>query len=162
VAGVFGLILKKNNTQILLVKRCDMPIWVLPGGGIEKNETEEIAVKREVFEETGYVVKVIRKVGIYSYENSDKLNASFECSIESGKPTSSKESKEIKFFSIDELPELISPYALTMIKDALKQEKESVVREFEKLSSSFWLKVIRHPWALFKYFLIKLGIHWNT
>lgn len=42
-----------NHQKLLLVKRRDVPVWVFPGGGIEKGETPERAVVREVFEESG-------------------------------------------------------------------------------------------------------------
>lgn len=43
------------------VQRGDI-IWNFPGGGIEKGETPEQAMIREVKEETGYVTKVIEQL----------------------------------------------------------------------------------------------------
>jgi 8-oxo-dGTP pyrophosphatase MutT (NUDIX family) len=59
--GSFGIIFSDNRSRVLLVKRRDMPMWVLPGGRLEKKETQEQAVIREVFEETGYGVQVVKK-----------------------------------------------------------------------------------------------------
>jgi len=44
--------------------------YTFPGGGMEKNETEEDCVKRELIEEFGIVVKPIKKLYIYENKNS--------------------------------------------------------------------------------------------
>ncbi len=48
--SVYGVILKEN--KVLLIKYTD-GIYDIPGGGIEKGETMDIALKREIFEEVG-------------------------------------------------------------------------------------------------------------
>lgn len=40
-----------------------VPAWTLPGGGVEPGETPEQAVVREVHEETGYDVELLRLLG---------------------------------------------------------------------------------------------------
>lgn len=40
--------------------------WTLPGGGLEAGEDPEGAAVREVFEETGYVVELVRLLGTNS------------------------------------------------------------------------------------------------
>ena len=61
--SVAGIVFKDNYTQVLLIKRRDVPVWVLPGGGSEEGESLAQATQRELQEETGYIVKIIRKVG---------------------------------------------------------------------------------------------------
>ena len=98
--GAFGLVFGRSLNEILLVKRRDVPVWVVPGGGIEKNETPEEAVVREIFEESGYRIKVRKEIARYIYRKSKKINYLFDCKIISGKPTTSSESKDVRFFSI--------------------------------------------------------------
>jgi len=160
--GAFGIILKNNREKILLVKHRDMPIWVLPGGGLEQGETPEQAVIREVYEETGLEVVVNKKVGEYKYPGSDKVNHTFVCTKQGGVYTLSKESKEIEYFNVGNLPDMISPFAVVMMGDALHNKNIVVKRILNKLPISFWIKGLLHPWALFKYLLVKIGIHWNT
>jgi len=160
--GAFGIILKNKYKEALLVKRRDMPVWVLPGGGLEQGETPEQGVVREVYEETGYKVVVNRKVGEYKYPGSNEVNYTFVCTIKGGVKTFSKESKVIEYFDIDNLPDMMSPYASVMIKDALKKETGIVKQTFDKFPISFWVKGLLHPWAFFKYLLTRIGVHWNT
>jgi len=54
--SVYGIILHEN--QILLGKAHSTQKYVLPGGGIEKGEAMDVALKREVWEETGIQVEV--------------------------------------------------------------------------------------------------------
>jgi 8-oxo-dGTP pyrophosphatase MutT (NUDIX family) len=53
-----AVIIKKN--EILLIHRFNYgkEYFVLPGGGIKKNETPKNAAKREVMEETGLEIKI--------------------------------------------------------------------------------------------------------
>lgn len=56
------------DRRILLVKRRTIPFkgyWALPGGRVEAGETVEQTIVREVKEETGLDVEIVRKIGEY-------------------------------------------------------------------------------------------------
>ncbi|MGA5691755.1 NUDIX hydrolase [Cytobacillus pseudoceanisediminis] len=53
---VYALIYNKDSEQILMVNNKGQG-WSLPGGAVEKNESLEQAVVREVEEETGLTIK---------------------------------------------------------------------------------------------------------
>ncbi|MFH4976759.1 hypothetical protein AB6A40_003468 [Gnathostoma spinigerum] len=58
-----------RERQILLVssgKGDDL--WVIPGGGIEKNEDERTAALREVYEEAGIRAQIVSRVGEFRDE----------------------------------------------------------------------------------------------
>jgi 8-oxo-dGTP diphosphatase len=55
-----------DDGRLLLTQRADLPVWVLPGGGIEAGESAAEAAVREAREETGLTVSPTRLVGVYS------------------------------------------------------------------------------------------------
>lgn len=60
-------VIKQSDVEILLISgRGEKNYWVLPGGGIEKDETKEQAVIREVLEEAGVSTKVISSIGEFT------------------------------------------------------------------------------------------------
>lgn len=70
VAAVGGLVIRGSD-QLLLVRRARDPgkgKWGLPGGFVDRDETIEHALAREVLEETG--LKVTRLQYLMSYPNA--------------------------------------------------------------------------------------------
>jgi ADP-ribose pyrophosphatase YjhB (NUDIX family) len=59
-------IVPDSNDRILLIRRSDNGRWALPGGQMEFGEYIAESVVREVAEETGLVVEVVRLLGIYT------------------------------------------------------------------------------------------------
>ncbi|NBO24836.1 MAG: NUDIX hydrolase, partial [Chlamydiae bacterium] len=48
-------LLSPCKEKVLLIKRRDVPVFALPGGGVESNESAEEAAIREMGEETGLI-----------------------------------------------------------------------------------------------------------
>ncbi|MGE7823190.1 NUDIX domain-containing protein [Paenibacillus sp. NPDC093718] len=61
-----GAIIRDHQGRILLQRRSDYGNWGLPGGGMEAGESVEETMRREVFEETGLVVRDHELYGVYS------------------------------------------------------------------------------------------------
>jgi 8-oxo-dGTP pyrophosphatase MutT (NUDIX family) len=111
-----------DSKQILLVKRKDVPVWVIPGGTGEKGEIPLQTALREFTEETGagitskgvqLVAKYtpVKQGGIHKY-----LFTTTRKKLRGFKTTS--ESSDFGFFSIDNLPEAISLYEQRKIHEA--------------------------------------------
>src|SRR5271170_525334 len=70
LVGVGALIFTRSGRRgpILMVERAGEPLkgyWSLPGGLVETGELLEDAVKREILEETGLRIAVLRRFDIF-------------------------------------------------------------------------------------------------
>jgi len=113
--------------KILLIKRRTVPFrgyWALPGGRVESGESVEQAIVREVKEETGLEVAVVRKIGEYHEQGVqdgveyDYYPACFLVNVVGGETRKQEsEIEEIKLFSLDEVPATLAFEHAQMIKD---------------------------------------------
>lgn len=114
-----------NENELLLNLRGDTNTWGIPGGSKELNETLEECAVRELKEETNINVNDLELITVLSgkeyyfkYPNEDELDcviALYKVLNYEGKLNiNDGESKQLKFFSLDNLPELESR-AKTMI-----------------------------------------------
>lgn len=102
---------------ILFEKRSDNGMWCIPGGSIELGENLEDALKREVKEETALEIYHPELLSVQSnvhvvYPNGDEVyytDVIYLVQEYSGKLEHDEESTELKWFSIDQLPENIVP-----------------------------------------------------
>lgn len=88
-----GIIIKDN--KILLIHRLKKgeEYFVLPGGGIEDDETPEVTVKREIYEETGLkVISLISDFKIVDVNGQDSFI--YYLKLEDGIPELVGEEKE--------------------------------------------------------------------
>ena len=108
-----------NKNELLLNLRSDTNTWGIPGGSKELNETLEECAIRELKEETNITINDLELITVLSgkeyyfkYPNEDELDcviALYKVSnYEGDLKINDGESKELKFFSLDNLPELES------------------------------------------------------
>lgn len=73
---VNAIIKSKEGNKFLVIKRKDgihAGKWAFPGGVVEKGETSEDALKREVKEEVGLdISRIIRKISKYEYKRGEE------------------------------------------------------------------------------------------
>ena len=120
------------DNKILLIKRNTIPFkgyWALPGGRMDPGETVEQTIVREVKEETGLDVTIVRKVGEY-VEKGVKDDVDYEyyptCFVVKpiGGEIKKQESEiqEINLFKLSELPKPLAFEHDQMIKDYIKSD----------------------------------------
>lgn len=126
--------------RILLQHRTDFDAWGLPGGSVETGETVAASVVREVKEESGLDVAVVRLIGAYSepeqtttrYPDGNVVHyvsLTFECRVTGGQLRPQRgESKAVRFFDPQDLPEPLLPEHLPRIRDALARQPAAFVR----------------------------------
>ena len=148
--GVGATILNNKNEILLLKRRQSISedrttsgMWSVPGGEVDFMETIEDAIKREVREEIGVDVEIVKHIG-YTDQilKKSKVHWSchhFLCKIKGGEPKVIEPNKfeKLEWFSIDKLPKnlgithVIRPlYLLELIseneyKKRLKETPES-------------------------------------
>ena len=124
--GSFLVITRHNNAEVFLILRSDKPIWNLPGGGIEDNETPLQAAIRETNEETGFEVGNLEYIGNYQNINihTDTIwnrTYLYITSHYKGIFTPEFEGCEGKWFPVDSLPKNIQQITATRVKDAIER-----------------------------------------
>ena len=118
--------------MILLIKRDTMPFkgyWALPGGRVEPGETVEQTIIREVKEETGLNVAIVRKIGEYHEQGNqdgveyDYYPACFLVKVVGGEmKRQESEIQEIQLFSIEDIPETLAFVHNRMVNDLVAQK----------------------------------------
>ena len=107
-------VIRDAQGRILIQRRSDNGEWSVPGGAIDPDEQPAQACVREVYEETGLVVRPMRLLSVEThprttYPNGDvaqAIVAVFACTIVGGELGSiDGESTDLVFVAPDELPE---------------------------------------------------------
>lgn len=107
------------NGKLLLEKRRDSDIWGLVGGGCKKTETGRQAIAREAYEELGVRIPQNKFEKLAIYDNPGRIAAFKDGSIwrmvivvygydfpEEPELRISAESKDLRFFSKEEIAEI--------------------------------------------------------
>lgn len=126
--GLFAVI--ERDGRYLLARRRDIGWWNLPGGGLEHGETVEEGLAREVREEVGMEVQIVRLVGVYSKPRKHEVVLTFLCQPTPDSPAAatSDEVSEVGWFAPEDLPEPMLPKHRQRLNDALLGKPEAIVR----------------------------------
>ena len=108
------LVINKKTDEILLIKRLNEPFkdcWALPGGFVDENEDLEQAARRELFEETNIETDEMTQIGTFGKPYRDPrghmISVAYQTNlIENQKVKAKDDAKDVKWFSINDLPEL--------------------------------------------------------
>ncbi|TDQ32157.1 NUDIX hydrolase [Aureibacillus halotolerans] len=130
--GSVVIILNEQN-EVLLQKRHD-GYWGLPGGLMDLGESFEEVAKREVFEETGLVVKNLKLLNVFSgseyyfkVPNGDELYSVtavyYTRDVSGDMKIDYSESEKMQYFSINHLPDKLTDEYRGFIEEYIDCEK---------------------------------------
>lgn len=110
--GVRGIV-RDGEGRVLLIEHTYTHGWFLPGGGVERGETAERALERELEEEAGVrLTGRARLVSVHSneaYHKGDHVLVYLVEAWEPCPPTQKGEIHQVGWFALDALPEGIKP-----------------------------------------------------
>ena len=127
--GCSATLFDASREKILLTRRADNGQWCLPGGGIDPGEDVAEACVREMLEETGLHVRIVRLLGIYSsphlivqYADGNRFQImalNFEVEAVGGELSLNEEVTAFGYFSPAEIEPLdLMPHHRQRIADA--------------------------------------------
>ena len=124
-------ILYNEEKGLLPEKRTDTGEWCTPGGAIELDESLEDALKREIKEETNLDIANPKLFDIKAnvhmvYPNKDEVyytDVVYEINEFYGDLKPDKESTELKFFDLDNLPKNIMPTQIGYIEKFIFEKR---------------------------------------
>ena len=137
-SGVAAVILDGQG-RILLQRRSDNGLWGLPGGSVEIGDSVRDAIIREVREETGLLVDVVRLIGVYSdpkfqvvrYPDGHVVHyvsSLFACRILEGGLQTCEETLDLRFFDAESIPDDLVPMHRIRIQDAMMENPAAFIR----------------------------------
>ena len=137
--GASAVIFDQTGEKILLTRRTDNGRWCLPGGAMDAGESAAETCIREVYEETGLQVEVVRLIGVYStphriveYADGNRrqiIALSFEARVIGGALGLSDETTDVGYFSLTEIEAMdVMEHHIERIQDALANQAAAFVR----------------------------------
>ena len=113
------IIVYNQDGEILLQHRTDTNTWGLPGGSMEAGESIKETARRELFEETGLAATKLKLLNVlsgpeyfFTYPNGDQIHTVIvlyeAIEVKGDIHINDNESKELKYFNVNYLPELES------------------------------------------------------
>ena len=125
-AAVAAMIFDEQG-RILLFKHTYRKFeWGIPAGGLEHREQPEQAIIREFFEETGMQIEVQKLLLAESAMEDHSVSLIYLCKIMSGTFKESHEISEMKYFDVNDLPQMLFAEK-NLIHSVYKSLKETTI-----------------------------------
>lgn len=128
-----GVLLFDDADRLLIVKPSYRPDWLVPGGIVENNESPWVAARREMQEEIGLEIELLRLIVIDWRSSDDRYDDSLHFIFDGGKLTASQQASihcdaieiiDHRFVNKDEAETFLDPHLTRRImpywRDGLK------------------------------------------
>ncbi|MDF9841275.1 MULTISPECIES: NUDIX hydrolase [unclassified Paenibacillus] len=122
-----SIIIFNELDQVLMLKRNDNGCWCFPGGAVDLGEDTEETARRELLEETGLSIGEVSLFGVFSgkdlhyvYPNGDEVyivDVVYSSNNVYGEISVDNESREYRYFDIDDIPVEISPPVMPVVNE---------------------------------------------
>jgi len=109
LVGVDALIVNDQDEVLLFNHSYRKKIpWGLPGGWLKRSEDPDRAIQREIFEESGFRVRILRPLLVEKTEKFSRIDIVYLCELV-GKNVfvPSEEVCDARFFPVNSLPNII-------------------------------------------------------
>jgi ADP-ribose pyrophosphatase YjhB (NUDIX family) len=131
-------VVANEEHKVLLQRRKDNDLWSLPGGAMQVGESIAETTVREVREESGLDVEIVRLVGIYTdprqviaYSDGEvrqQFSICFACRVTGGQLRKGDESTDIGFFAPTEFDQLnIQPSIRLRLQHYLENRSQPII-----------------------------------
>ena len=109
-------IIRRNDGKILVLKRSDKDdhkpgVWETVGGGMDREESPQEALVREISEETGLSISISSPFNVFAFKKDTgefKIGITFLCEYLSGETMLSDEHSEYRWIEPKEFSEMES------------------------------------------------------
>src|SRR3954469_13147349 len=122
--SVAGVVVDEAG-RVLVIQRRDNGRWEAPGGILERDETFEEGVAREVAEETGIAVEVERLTGVYKNMTRGIVALVYRCHPLAGTAGPTSESVAVDWLTPEQGGARMAPASAVRVLDALATEPAS-------------------------------------
>jgi ADP-ribose pyrophosphatase len=131
-----GAVVFKDDA-VLLVQRCNSPsrgMWAIPGGSVHLGETLQAAAEREIFEETGVVIRAGDPVLVFESIEKDHHGAvkyhyvivDFAADYVSGEPRAGDDAADARWIGEDGLERLpVNPATRRLLAEKFNFGKQA-------------------------------------
>ena len=147
---VFGF--DGKELQILLIERGLEPfkgMWAFPGGFMCIQETAEECARRELLEETGFSIQVLKQLGAFSGIHRDPrervVSVAFYALVRPSDVKGGDDAHDARWFALDDVPQLAFDHDF-ILRKAMQQLRKDIYFEpigFELLDKAFTMSELQ-------------------
>ena len=147
---VFGF--NGKTLEILLIKRGLEPykdMWAFPGGFMRMEETAEECALRELSEETGLQVNILKQLGAFTGIHRDPrervVSIAFYALVQPSEVTGGDDASQARWFPLDEAPQLAFDHDY-ILRKATQQLRKDIHFEpvgFDLLDNGFTMSELQ-------------------